>query len=68
MVHDQFVKSEAMRRRYWGRSMVGWRAFRSSDPNVSHLLSCPGDGGVVRYCRCAPEYIIYAAAVGDAPV
>jgi NAD-dependent deacetylase sirtuin 4 len=27
MVHDQFMKSEKNRQRYWGRSMVGWRSF-----------------------------------------
>ena len=35
MVHDEFMSSENMRRRYWGRSMVGWDSFSSSKPNVS---------------------------------
>jgi NAD-dependent SIR2 family protein deacetylase len=35
MIHDQFMKSEAQRRRYWGRGMVGWRQFDLSQPNVS---------------------------------
>ncbi len=35
MVHDQFVSSIAMRQRYWGRSMVGWKEFASACPNVS---------------------------------
>lgn len=38
MIHDQFMNSEAQRRRYWGRSMVGWRKFHSSVPNVSLLI------------------------------
>lgn len=36
MVHDQFMKSEAQRRRYWGRSIVGWRDFYASEPNSGH--------------------------------
>ena len=35
MVHDQFMSSFAMRQRYWGRAMVGWKEFASASPNVS---------------------------------
>lgn len=35
MIHDQFMRSMASRQRFWGRSMVGWRDFDSSQPNVS---------------------------------
>ena len=35
MIHDQFMRSTASRQRYWGRSMVGWRDFDVSQPNVS---------------------------------
>lgn len=31
-----FVSSEAARRRYWARSMHGWRAFRDASPNPAH--------------------------------
>ncbi len=31
-----FVASEAARRRYWARSMHGWRAFRAAEPNAAH--------------------------------
>lgn len=31
-----FVSSEAARRRYWARSMHGWRAFRDAAPNAAH--------------------------------
>lgn len=31
-----FVRSEATRRRYWARSMLGWRWFRSARPNPAH--------------------------------
>lgn len=36
MVHDEFMSCENMRRRYWGRSMVGWDSFSSSKPNSGH--------------------------------
>ncbi|KAG7365854.1 silent information regulator protein Sir2 [Nitzschia inconspicua] len=36
MIHDQFMKSEYQRKRYWGRGMVGWRHFDSAKPNVGH--------------------------------
>ena len=35
MMHDNFMRSEAMRQRYWGRAMVGWRDFANASPNVS---------------------------------
>ncbi len=31
-----FVNSEATRRRYWARSMLGWRWFRAARPNPAH--------------------------------
>jgi NAD-dependent SIR2 family protein deacetylase len=34
--YGEFVRSEAVRRRYWARSMVGWRRFRSARPGRSH--------------------------------
>eukprot|EP00555_Chaetoceros_dichaeta_P006943 CAMPEP_0198256694 /NCGR_PEP_ID=MMETSP1447-20131203/6539_1 /TAXON_ID=420782 /ORGANISM="Chaetoceros dichaeta, Strain CCMP1751" /LENGTH=432 /DNA_ID=CAMNT_0043943391 /DNA_START=220 /DNA_END=1518 /DNA_ORIENTATION=- len=37
MVHDQFINSDAMRRRYWGRAMVGWRDFATALPNEGHV-------------------------------
>ena len=37
MVHDQFMNSHAMRQRYWGRAMIGWREFAAASPNVSCL-------------------------------
>jgi NAD-dependent SIR2 family protein deacetylase len=33
----EFRKSEAVRRRYWARSMVGWPMMRSVAPNPGHL-------------------------------
>lgn len=32
----EFVKSAALRRRYWARAMVGWESFRRAEPNASH--------------------------------
>lgn len=36
VVHDQFMSSQAIRQRYWGRSMVGWKEFSSAIPNAAH--------------------------------
>lgn len=36
MVHDQFMKSEYQRKRYWGRGMVGWKSFDQTLPNDGH--------------------------------
>lgn len=35
MIHQQYMDSEYQRRRYWGRSLVGWKTFDSAQPNVS---------------------------------
>lgn len=32
----EFVRSEALRRRYWARSMAGWERFRAARPNEAH--------------------------------
>jgi NAD-dependent SIR2 family protein deacetylase len=37
MVHDQFIKSEKNRQRYWGRGMVGWRSFDEMHPAAGHV-------------------------------
>lgn len=33
----EFVRSEALRRRYWARAMVGWPRFSAARPNDGHL-------------------------------
>lgn len=33
----EFVRSAALRRRYWARSMVGWPRFREAQPGPAHL-------------------------------
>jgi NAD-dependent SIR2 family protein deacetylase len=33
---QSFVGSEAVRRRYWARSLVGWQRFRRAAPNGAH--------------------------------
>ncbi len=33
---QQFVGSEAMRKRYWARSRVGWKRIRDARPNSAH--------------------------------
>jgi len=40
--HDAFVRSEAVRKRYWARSFHGWRSFIRAAPNAAHhALAAP---------------------------
>lgn len=34
--HMEFVKSPAIRQRYWARNFVGWPNFSSTEPNATH--------------------------------
>ncbi|KAH8281235.1 hypothetical protein KR018_000538 [Drosophila ironensis] len=34
--HMDFVKSSAVRKRYWARNFVGWPKFSSTQPNATH--------------------------------
>ncbi|XP_053695411.1 NAD-dependent protein deacylase Sirt4 [Sabethes cyaneus] len=34
--HGDFIKSEAVQKRYWARNYVGWPRFSSVAPNVTH--------------------------------
>jgi len=36
MTVDQYLSSDAARRRYWVGSHLGWRAFAAAEPNVGH--------------------------------
>jgi NAD-dependent SIR2 family protein deacetylase len=36
VTYQAFLGNEAMRRRYWARSLVGWRRFRQARPNRAH--------------------------------
>ena len=36
VTHDAFMRDEATRRRYWARSLVGWRRIRHARPNPAH--------------------------------
>lgn len=36
MTADEFLASEAARRRYWVGSHLGWRAFAAAEPNAGH--------------------------------
>lgn len=35
--HQAFVRDEAVRRRYWARSLVGWPTLAQAQPNAGHL-------------------------------
>ena len=37
IVHDEFMKSEYKRQRYWGRGMVGYKHFSKAEPNAGHV-------------------------------
>lgn len=51
MRYQQFVGSEAARRRYWARSVVGWTRVASAQPNAAHRalarLETLGVAGVI---------------------
>ncbi len=34
--HGDFMKSELVRQRYWGRSLIGWPVIRDAEPNQAH--------------------------------
>lgn len=36
ITYQEFVRDEAARRRYWARSMVGWRLMNDRQPNAGH--------------------------------
>ncbi len=36
MTYQAFMGSEATRRRYWARSLTGWRRFHAAKPNAAH--------------------------------
>ncbi len=46
----EFVRSEAVRRRYWARSALGWERMRRAEPNQGHraLAALERSGVVVR--------------------
>src|SRR3954469_3931638 len=45
----EFVKSAALRKRYWARAVVGWERFRLARPGAAHLaLARLESAGVVR--------------------
>jgi NAD-dependent SIR2 family protein deacetylase len=37
MQYSEFIGSEARRKRYWARSLLGWARMRTARPNASHL-------------------------------
>ncbi|MEO8798860.1 MAG: NAD-dependent protein deacetylase [Polyangiaceae bacterium] len=45
----EFIRSAALRQRYWARAMTGWERFRSAAPNPSHrALATLEHAGIVR--------------------
>ncbi|MCB1916915.1 MAG: NAD-dependent protein deacetylase [Rhodocyclaceae bacterium] len=37
ILHQDFLRSEAVRRRYWARSLVGWPTMGGAEPNAGHF-------------------------------
>ncbi|MBT2584257.1 NAD-dependent protein deacetylase [Arthrobacter sp. ISL-95] len=37
MTYQEFIGSEASRRRYWARNHIGWSHLRHADPNAGHV-------------------------------
>jgi len=37
IMHQDFIKSAATRKRYWARAMLGWQAVCKAQPNPAHL-------------------------------
>src|SRR5579863_2380264 len=35
--YQDFIRNEAARKRYWARSLIGWRYFSEAKPNAAHL-------------------------------
>lgn len=48
MIHQEYMESEFQRKRYWGRSMVGWKGFDLAEPNV-------GERSTGLLCCCPPR-------------
>jgi len=36
VTHQEFMRSDAARRRYWARSMIGWPVMSNAAPNAAH--------------------------------
>lgn len=36
VLHDQFLRNHRARQRYWARSLVGWKTFAETEPNIGH--------------------------------
>lgn len=36
IIHQQFMTSSSVRKRYWARSMMGWETFCNAKPNKGH--------------------------------
>ena len=46
--HDEFLRRENVRRRYWARATVGWARFRTAEPNAAHhALAALEEAGVL---------------------
>ena len=59
----EFVRSEAVRRRYWARSVLGWERIRLARPNAGHraLAALEARGAVARVVTQNVDRLHHAA-------
>jgi NAD-dependent deacetylase sirtuin 4 len=59
----EFVRSAAVRRRYWARAMVGWETFRRARPGLAHvaLARLEASGAVTRVITQNVDRLHHAA-------
>ena len=67
ITHQQFVGSTSMRRRYWSRSMLGWRVTGEAAPNAAHhaLARMQRAGRVLRLVTQNVDGLHHAAGSSD---
>ncbi|MFP4509089.1 MAG: NAD-dependent protein deacetylase [Spirochaetaceae bacterium] len=66
--YRDFVSSEAVRRRYWARSSVGWPWFRERAPNPVHQLIVDLEGMAASSCVITQNVDGLHQAAGSATV
>jgi hypothetical protein len=51
IIHNDFMRNESSRKRYWARSLVGYSPFTDARPNVGHLaLARMEELGLIGVC------------------
>jgi NAD-dependent SIR2 family protein deacetylase len=63
----EFVRSAALRQRYWARAMVGWERFRRAEPGRAHhaIARLEGQGSVIALITQNVDRLHHAAGSRD---